>query len=219
MTSPLWCPVSSVPPAPHRANCQPSLSGADTILEAPRRPSSHTHTQPLWLRPTTLPLLTSASHSLQKTETDVSVFTQRCTNIWLVFRQASSHRPDQALGGYRWVARTDFPLRGLTAIKESRAVFLLSSSSSSSSRLSNWCCSRTNNTPCAPAYRENNTRLKSPDCICWLMLILYDYMSTDLHRRNILWYKLCGINPLRGGFSAAAVQSSNSCLIQKYIKL
>lgn len=138
----------------------------------------------------------------------------------IVFRQASSHRPDQALGGYRWVARTDFPLRGLTAIKESRAVFLLSSSSSSSSsRLSNWCCSRTNNTPCAPAYRENNTRLKSPDCICWLMFILYDYMSTDLHRRNILWYKLCGINPLRGGFSAAAVQSSNSCLIQKYIKL
>lgn len=77
--------------------------------------------------------------------------------------QPSSHLPDHASGAYSRAARTDLPLRGLVATKENRAFLFLSSSSlsrgniwsfpllsfsPSSSELRNWCCSKTNSTPC-----------------------------------------------------------------------
>lgn len=110
-------------------------------------------------------------HTACRTQADVSVG-YKTVYTFLVFHQPSSHLPDQALGGYSRVAKTDFPLRGLTATKDSRALFFLSSSSkniwsfsvdslsSSSSELSNWCCSRTNNTPCAPTYTQKHTGVK-----------------------------------------------------------
>ena len=86
-----------------------------------------------------------------------NVFTQKHANRSLALCQSASHLPDQASGGNSRAARMDFPLRGLTPTKEKKAVFVSSSEtsfifstfSSSSRELRKWCCSRTNNTPCA----------------------------------------------------------------------
>lgn len=51
-------------------------------------------------------------------------------------RRPSTHRPDQAVGGYRRVARTDFPLTGLMATRDSRPVVFLSFTGTSPS--SSW---------------------------------------------------------------------------------
>lgn len=87
VTSPLGCPVNSVPPPPQRASCQPSLSGALTILGTPLRPSSHTQTQPFWLKPTTLQPSTSTSDSLKNTRERLwsgkgRVRPQQATRLW-----------------------------------------------------------------------------------------------------------------------------------------
>lgn len=72
---------------------------------------------------------------------DGSVRVHECTcteTHTFVLHQTSSHLPDQALGGYSRVARTDLLLRGLTATKENKAVFFPSSSFSSSENISSF---------------------------------------------------------------------------------
>lgn len=59
-------------------------------------------------------------------------------NAGVSLRQPSTHRPDQALGGYKRVARMDFPLRGLMATKESRPTVLLSFIGTSPPPPSSW---------------------------------------------------------------------------------
>lgn len=44
------------------------------------------------------------------------------SNAGVSLRQASTHRPDQAVGGCKRAARMEFPLRGLMATRESRPI-------------------------------------------------------------------------------------------------
>lgn len=133
----------------------------------------HTHTAALTQTDHAGAVDVGFTQSAEHTEADESVRYMKVRKHTLFFHQSSSHLPDQALGGYSRVARTDLLLRGLMATKENRAVFFLFSSSfsssenissfavasfsSSSRELSSWCCSRTNNTPCAQTYTDRKT--------------------------------------------------------------
>lgn len=142
-----------------------------------------------------------------------SVFEKWRRNTNLVFH-SSSHLPAQVSGGYSWVAGMDFPLRGLMATKEKNAVlgsFIFPSFSSSSKELRNWCCSRTNNTPCAQTRKGLISRKE------WQRYrgMVFCFYCFYLHRRNILWGRLCEKNPLQRGLCTVAVQSLDSYNKQK----
>lgn len=162
--------------ASHQHTLPPPASQLPTFaLRSPNHPRvrltpklPHTHTAALTYTDHTGAVNISFTQSAENTQKDQGVSYVNCLRRRTP-HLLSSHLPDHALGGYSLVASTDFPLRGLTATKEKKGVSFFSTSfssseniwslalasfSASSRELSNWCCSSTNNTPCA--HTEKN---------------------------------------------------------------